>query len=119
MPARSRCRSHCRADIVHYLLDLSRIVAFGHAGDGNLHYNVSRTRPDPAALFDDEPAVNAIVYEWVDRFGGTLAAEHGVGQLKTPWLERYKDPAALALMRGIKQLLDPRGLMNPGKWLAP
>lgn len=96
-----------------------RIVAFGHAGDGNLHYNVSRTRPDPAALFDDEPTVNAIVYEWVDRFGGTLAAEHGVGQLKTPWLERYKDPAALALMRGIKQLLDPRGLMNPGKWLAP
>jgi len=94
-----------------------RIVAYGHVGDGNLHYNISFTRPGNAELFADEEAVNAIVYEHVYRHRGTLAAEHGVGQLKAHWLQRYKDPAALALMRGIKQLLDPQGLMNPGRWL--
>lgn len=94
------------------------IMAFGHAGDGNLHYNVSWTRPDNADLFDDEEAVNRIVYDIVYRHGGTLAAEHGIGQLKTHWLERYKDPLALALMRSIKTLLDPDNRMNPGKWLG-
>ena len=94
-----------------------RIVAFVHAGNGNLHYNVSYTRPGNADLFDDEDAVNAIVYGHVYRLGGTLAAEHGVGQLKKDWLVRYKDPLALELMRTIKAALDPDGLMNPGKWL--
>ncbi|MFC3531801.1 FAD-binding oxidoreductase [Vogesella facilis] len=94
-----------------------RIIAFGHAGDGNLHYNISYTRPGNAALFDDEDAVNAIVYEHVYRQRGTLAAEHGVGQLKGHWLARYKDPAALALMRSVKRAIDPQGIMNPGKWL--
>jgi FAD/FMN-containing dehydrogenase len=94
-----------------------RIVAFGHAGDGNLHYNISNTRPGNAELFADEDAVNAIVYEHVYRYRGTLAAEHGIGQLKAHWLARYKDPAALAIMRGVKQLLDPQGIMNPGRWL--
>lgn len=95
-----------------------RILAFGHAGDGNLHYNISFTRPDNADLFEDEDSVNAIVYELVYRHQGTLAAEHGVGQLKGHWLQRYQDPLALQLMRSIKQLLDPQGLMNPGKWLS-
>lgn len=94
-----------------------RVVTFGHAGDGNLHYNVSYTRAGNADLFADEDAVNAIVYQQVYRHGGTLAAEHGIGQLKGHWLAQYKDPAALALMRGIKQLLDPQRIMNPGKWL--
>ncbi|RQO76979.1 hydroxyacid dehydrogenase [Aquitalea sp. FJL05] len=95
-----------------------RIIAFGHAGDGNLHYNISYTRPDNAHLFADEDSVNAIVYDQVYRHQGTLAAEHGVGQLKGQWLQRYKDPVALQLMRSIKQVLDPHGLMNPGKWLS-
>jgi len=95
-----------------------RIIAFGHAGDGNLHYNISYTRPDNAQLFEDEDSVNAIVYDLVYRHQGTLAAEHGVGQLKGHWLQRYKDPLALQLMRSIKQVLDPHGLMNPGKWLS-
>jgi FAD/FMN-containing dehydrogenase len=94
-----------------------RVIAFGHAGDGNLHYNVSATRPGNVDLFDDEERVNEIVYDLVYRHGGTLAAEHGIGQLKRHWLERYKDPGALALMRAIKQLLDPGRRMNPGKWL--
>ncbi|MDN0074846.1 FAD-binding oxidoreductase [Crenobacter sp. SG2303] len=92
-----------------------QIVAFGHVGDGSLHYNVSYTRPGNADLFDDEERVNAIVYDAVYAVHGTLAAEHGIGQLKAHWLARYKDPAALALMRQIKALLDPQGLMNPGK----
>lgn len=96
-----------------------RIIAFGHAGDGNLHYNISYTRPDNAELFADEASVNAIVYDLVYRLQGTLAAEHGIGQLKGHWLHRYQDPAALQLMHSIKQLLDPHGLMNPGKWLSP
>ncbi|TDR76666.1 FAD-binding oxidoreductase [Paludibacterium purpuratum] len=94
------------------------IMAFGHAGDGNLHYNVSFTRPRNADLFDDEERVNRIVYDVVYRLNGTLAAEHGIGQLKTHWLEAYKDPLALSLMRSLKTVLDPNGLMNPGKWLS-
>ncbi len=94
------------------------IMAFGHAGDGNLHYNIAYTRPDNQQLFDDEHAVNQIVYDTVYALGGTLAAEHGIGQLKIHWLERYKDPLQLKLMRGLKQQLDPHNLMNPGKWLS-
>ena len=95
-----------------------RIIAFGHAGDGNLHYNVSFTRPDNANLFDDEASVNAIVYQQVYHYHGTLAAEHGVGQLKAHWLQQYKDPSSLAVMRAVKQAIDPQGIMNPGKWLS-
>jgi len=94
------------------------IMAFGHAGDGNLHYNISFTRPGNLNLFDDEEAVNRIVYDTVYGLNGTLAAEHGIGQLKAHWLKRYKDPLALELMHGFKTLLDPENLMNPGKWLT-
>lgn len=95
-----------------------RIVAFGHAGDGNLHYNISYTRPGNVDLYDDEQQVNEIVYDAVYRHGGTLAAEHGIGQLKTHWLTRYKDPVALEIMRTVKRALDPDNLMNPGKVLG-
>lgn len=94
-----------------------RIATFGHAGDGNLHYNISHTHPGNVDLFEDEKAVNTIVYNHVYRLGGTLAAEHGIGQLKSQWLEDYKDPVALSLMRKVKSMLDPERLMNPGKWL--
>ncbi len=94
-----------------------RVVCFGHVGDGNLHYNVSFTRPDNVDLFDDEPAVNTLVYDLVYAHGGTLSAEHGIGQLKRDWLRRYLPPANLAAMRAVKQALDPLGLMNPGKVL--
>lgn len=94
-----------------------RVVCFGHVGDGNLHYNVSFTRQGNVDLFDDEPAVNALVYDLVYAHGGTLSAEHGIGQLKRDWLRRYLPPANLAAMRAVKQALDPLGLMNPGKVL--
>lgn len=96
-----------------------RIVAFGHAGDGNLHYNLSqpeRERND--AFIAATPAVNARVYDLVTELGGTISAEHGLGQLKRDMILRYKSPLEMDMMRAVKHLFDPRGLMNPGKIFA-
>ncbi|GAB4177475.1 MAG: FAD-binding oxidoreductase [Rhodocyclaceae bacterium] len=95
-----------------------RIVAFGHIGDGNLHYNLSR----PQAAKDDEfisrtPDANRIVYDLVAELAGSISAEHGLGQLKREEIRRYRSAVELGLMRAIKVALDPRGLMNPGKLL--
>jgi len=95
-----------------------RIVAFGHAGDGNLHYNLSKAdAQDNSSFIALTPQANRIVHDLVADLGGSISAEHGIGQLKREELLRYKDPVALELMRGIKGLLDPKGLMNPGKIL--
>jgi FAD/FMN-containing dehydrogenase len=96
-----------------------RIVAFGHIGDGNLHFNPSFA--DPAAnavLIEQSLAANAIVYEVVDRLRGSIAAEHGIGQLKPEWLAQHAPTGSIALMRQLKTALDPKGLMNPGKILV-
>jgi FAD/FMN-containing dehydrogenase len=90
----------------------ARLIAFGHLGDGNLHFNVFL--PDGLA---QEAAVNQVVYDHVYALDGSLSAEHGIGQLKREALARYESPARLAAMRAIKQALDPKGLMNPGKVL--
>ncbi|VUZ25260.1 putative FAD-linked oxidoreductase, partial [uncultured Comamonas sp.] len=97
-----------------------RLVNFGHLGDGNLHYNVQapENADGKAFLREQEPRVNALVYDAVAQFGGSFSAEHGVGQLKTEQLERYEPPVALAMMRAIKQALDPQNIMNPGCVLA-
>ena len=92
-----------------------QLTIFGHIGDGSLHYNVSHTRADDADPLIDEKHVNQIVYDLVYAHEGTLAAEHGIGQLKADWLKRYKDPVSTRLMRQIKDSLDPLGLLNPGK----
>ena len=94
-----------------------RLVNFGHLGDGNLHYNVQAPDGGDAAAFlrDHEEEVNALVYESVARFDGSISAEHGVGSLKVEQLEQHKSPVALGMMRAIKQALDPRNLMNPGR----
>ena len=89
-----------------------RPYVFGHVGDGNLHYNVG-----PEALIAQREAVNRIVYDAVASLGGSISAEHGLGQLKRDEIRRHKDPLELELMRALKQTLDPRGLMNPGKLL--
>ncbi|MDP2419147.1 MAG: FAD-linked oxidase C-terminal domain-containing protein, partial [Hydrogenophaga sp.] len=100
-----------------------RLVNFGHLGDGNLHYNVQAPASgvyagDPQAfLREQEDRVNTLVFEQVKRFEGSISAEHGVGSLKADKLPHYKDPVALALMRQIKQALDPQNLMNPGRVL--
>ena len=96
-----------------------RIVAFGHMGDGNIHYNTSL--PDAAQnkafIAQHEDAVNNLVYVVVRELDGSISAEHGVGQLKRETIRAYKGLVELELMRTIKQALDPNGLMNPGKVL--
>ena len=94
-----------------------RMVNYGHLGDGNLHYNVQAPEGcDPAAfLASHEKPVNTMVYAAVQRYQGSLSAEHGIGSLKREKLAQYKSPVALALMRSIKLALDPHNLMNPGR----
>ena len=98
-----------------------RLVNFGHLGDGNLHYNVQAPEGGDAAAFlrDREGDVNDLVYAAVAQFGGSFSAEHGVGALKVDTLNQYQSPVALAMMRSIKQALDPQNLMNPGRVLGP
>ncbi|MFH1872986.1 MAG: FAD-binding oxidoreductase [Pseudomonadota bacterium] len=95
-----------------------RIVCFGHIGDGNLHYNQSRSDAQSNADFIAQTgAVNRIVHDLVHQLGGSISAEHGLGQLKREEVLRYKSGTEMDLMRALKQALDPRGLMNPGKLL--
>ena len=94
------------------------LVAYGHVGDGNLHFNVSAA---PGAqrerfLAREEPVRRAI-HDLVSEFGGSFSAEHGIGRLKVGELERYTSPVELALMRAVKRAFDPHGIMNPGKVL--
>jgi FAD/FMN-containing dehydrogenase len=97
-----------------------RLVNFGHLGDGNLHYNVQAPEGGDAAAFlrEQEGRVNALVYDQVHRFGGSISAEHGLGSLKTATLPKYKSPVALQLMTSIKQALDPQNILNPGRVVA-
>lgn len=94
-----------------------RIVAFGHLGDGNIHYNISLLDALKNNVFieQQEQAVNHLVYEVVAELHGSISAEHGLGQLKREEITRYKSALELQLMRNIKHTLDPHGLMNPGK----
>ena len=95
-----------------------RIVCFGHLGDGNLHYNLSRPLGGQNdAFIARTEEVNRIVYGLVAERGGSISAEHGIGQLKRELLPDYKSAVEIDLMRRIKQAFDPRGLMNPGKVL--
>jgi len=95
-----------------------RIVAFGHLGDGNLHYNLFPPFGEDEATFIARASeANRIVYELAVELEGSISAEHGLGQLKREAIYRYKDAVELELMRTIKHALDPRGLMNPGKVL--
>jgi D-lactate dehydrogenase (cytochrome) len=103
------------------LLPGARPVPFGHLGDGNIHYNVSQPKEglgtaDFMARWHD---VNAVVFDIVLRMGGSISAEHGIGQLKAADLPGVKDPVAIDLMRSLKAALDPRGILNPGKVLLP
>ncbi len=96
-----------------------RVNCFGHLGDGNLHWNVfpakGGSRKDHDAVRD---RVKTVVHDMVHALGGSVAAEHGVGRLKTADLQRYGDPGKLAAMRAIKDALDPQGIMNPGAVLG-
>jgi FAD/FMN-containing dehydrogenase len=97
-----------------------RLVNYGHLGDGNLHYNVQAPDGADAEAFlrDQEGPINTLVYEVVDRFNGSISAEHGIGSLKREKLAHHKSPVALNAMRAIKGALDPKNLMNPGRVLS-
>lgn len=96
----------------------ARLVAFGHLGDGNIHCNVSQPigadRQTFLARWDE---INAIVHGLVIERKGSISAEHGIGQLKRDLLPKVKDKVALEVMRAIKQTLDPKNILNPGKVL--
>jgi FAD/FMN-containing dehydrogenase len=95
-----------------------RLIAYGHAGDGNLHFNLNAVSPAAApALLGRADAVRRAIHDLVADFGGSFSAEHGIGALKVGELERYTSPVELSLMRAIKQALDPNNTMNPGKVL--
>ncbi len=96
----------------------ARLVAYGHLGDGNLHFNLSAAPGDDGpGLLESGDAIRRAVHDLVAAHGGSISAEHGIGQLKVGELERYEDPAALDLMRRVKHAIDPKGIMNPGKVL--
>src|SRR5260370_935636 len=100
------------------LIPGSRPVPFGHLGDGNIHYNVSQpVGAEPADFLERWHEVNAVVFAIVMRMGGSISAEHGIGVLKRDELPDVKDKVAIELMRGIKAILDPHGILNPGKVL--
>jgi FAD/FMN-containing dehydrogenase len=97
----------------------ARLVNFGHLGDGNLHYNVQGPVGQASGVFlqENEERAHRLVYDQVQRFGGSISAEHGIGSLKLEELERHKSPVALELMRSLKAALDPSNLLNPGRVL--
>jgi FAD/FMN-containing dehydrogenase len=104
------------AAIVKRLAPTARLVAYGHLGDGNLHFNV--TVPlggDGTKFLASAPAINEAIHDLIAEYRGSISAEHGIGRLKRDELEHYKSSAELEVMRAIKQALDPNGIMNPGK----
>ena len=88
----------------------ARVVAFGHAGDGNIHYTAIAARADAPFPAD---AISAAVHDAAAQLGGSISAEHGIGVFRREELTRFKDPVALAAMRTLKRAFDPKGLMNP------
>lgn len=98
------------------IMPAARIVAFGHVGDGNLHYNISQPiGADSEAFQDAGLAASERIYALVHEFGGSFSAEHGVGVLKMDYLRRFRSATELELMRSLKRALDPRNTLNPNK----
>jgi FAD/FMN-containing dehydrogenase len=87
-------------------------LTYGHLGDQNLHFVVGADRPVPAS---EKAAIEQAVYAVVTALGGAISAEHGIGQLKKPYLSMTRGPLALEIMAGLKALLDPAGILNPGR----
>ena len=93
-----------------------RVVAFGHVGDGNIHFNLSQPKDWPAADFLQQgQRLASLVYDVVESFGGSISAEHGIGQAKREHLVRYRGETETGLMKAVKAALDPKNIMNPGK----
>ena len=97
-----------------------RVIAFGHLGDGNVHFNVTAPKGVPDDWLQQQgPEVTSFVHDQVVAAGGSISAEHGIGQMRLAELARLTDPARLNAIRAIKDALDPKGIMNPGKLVPP
>lgn len=98
----------------------TRAVAFGHLGDGNVHFHILAPKGAVPGEWEEGQGkqVSARVYDLVTQWGGSISAEHGIGQMKVHELDRLGDPVSLAMMQSVKHALDPQGLLNPGKLLA-
>ncbi len=95
-----------------------RPYAFGHMGDGNIHFDfLQPVGMEKSTFRAQEHLIHELVYEGVARLGGSISAEHGIGQMKVALLEEVKDPVALDMMRAVKSALDPKNTLNPGKVL--
>ncbi len=109
--------AQAEADVLACMPD-ARIINFGHLGDGNLHYNVLLPADvDAHTLKRRTHELNGVVHQLVTTYGGSISAEHGVGQLRRDELRIYKSPVEMELMLRIKQAMDPNHIMNPGKLL--
>lgn len=103
----------CRKTLLQKFPEI-RVLFFGHAGDGNLH--IVTDQPEPGQE-DATHKVEALVYDLVREFGGSISAEHGIGTLKRDFLAHSRSAAEISTMRRIKHALDPLGILNPGKLL--
>lgn len=92
-------------------------VSYGHAGDGNLHINILKSHLSDEDWQNQVPKGIKEIFKLCKELGGTLSGEHGVGLVQAPYLSDVIDPGALTLMRGIKAVFDPNGILNPGKWV--
>jgi FAD/FMN-containing dehydrogenase len=95
------------------------VLAYGHAGDGNLHFNISqKPGADPAAFMGRAHALEDAMFDLVESLGGSISAEHGIGRLKALEFAQRADPTELKVMHSLKKALDPKGILNPGKVLC-
>ena len=92
-----------------------RICGYGHIGDGNLHFNLVQAAGGDPEFEAKTPKLLNLLYSNVTKYGGSISAEHGIGQVKREQLAQIKDPSVLNTMKAIKKALDPKNLMNPGK----
>ena len=107
------------AALVHRLAPEGDVVSYGHAGDGNLHFNVSqKPGADLESFMARAPALELALFDLAESLGGSISAEHGIGRLKAAEFARRADPVELAVMHEVKRALDPNGIMNPGKVLC-
>ncbi len=105
-------------DAVSRFMPGARFCSFGHLGDGNIHYNISQpTGMDKSQFLDSWNGMNDVVFEVVQRLGGSISAEHGIGRLKAHRMPEIKSPVELSMMRGLKQMFDPNNILSPGRVL--
>lgn len=98
----------------------TEVAAFGHMGDGNVHFHVAAPKGADREGWTADPGkeISAFVHDLVVAAGGSISAEHGIGQMKRDELARLSDPVRIRTMQAIKRALDPKGIMNPGKLIA-